>query len=267
MQNDMPTSRNSGARNDREASRTGDTGGWERKPFPKNDRSGREISPGAFIVLCDFDGTVSTTDVGNRMFARFADDGWERVVQRWKDGQIGSRDCLVAECDLARATPEQVRAFALTREIDPHFKPFEKFCRDRSVDVIILSDGLDFYIDLLLEKYGLEHLSRFANHLEFRGDRLIPGFPYFELGCRQCGNCKGYHVRRYQRQGRTVIYIGDGFSDRCGVEEADHVFAKGDLLRYCQEQGIDHRPFDDFRDILKEVRTLLPEESCGRGAR
>jgi 2,3-diketo-5-methylthio-1-phosphopentane phosphatase len=220
-------------------------------------------SPGEYIVLCDFDGTVSTTDVGNRMFARFAADGWEGVVQRWKDGEIGSRDCLAAECQLARATPEQVREFALTREIDPHFKPFERFCRDRGVEVVILSDGLDFYIDLLLEKYGLAHLPRCANHLEFRGDRLIPGFPYFELGCLQCGNCKGYHVHHYQQQGRTVIYIGDGFSDRCGVREADHVFATGDLLRYCQEQGIAHHPFDDFQDILRAVQRLLPEDSRG----
>jgi 2-hydroxy-3-keto-5-methylthiopentenyl-1-phosphate phosphatase len=249
MKDDIRKARKSGAHDDRDVSRTGGSGG-------------RELTA-ACIVLCDFDGTISTTDVGNRMFARFAGDGWEEVVQRWKDGKIGSRDCLEAECALARATPEQVREFALTRQIDPHFQPFERFCRDRGVDVIILSDGLDFYIDLLLKKYGLEHLSSFANHLEFRGDRLIPGFPYFELGCRRCGNCKGYHVRRYRQQNRTVIYVGDGFSDRCGVREADHVFAKGDLLRYCREHGIACRPFDDFRDILKEVRTLLPEDSAG----
>jgi 2,3-diketo-5-methylthio-1-phosphopentane phosphatase len=233
------------------------------KKTPKSKPPLPRTSPPRYIVLTDFDGTISTTDVGNRMFARFADDGWDAVVQRWKNGEIGSRDCLVAECSLARATPEQVKKFALTREIDPHFKSFEKYCRDRGVDVVILSDGLDYYIDLLLEKYGLEHLSCVANHLEFRGDQLIPGFPYFELGCRQCGNCKGYHVREYKRQGKAVIYVGDGFSDRCGVREADHVFAKGDLLKYCREQGIAHHRFDDFRDILKEVRTLLPESLTG----
>ena len=263
MRNDMQKTRTSDACDDGDAARTGDTGGRAEKLSPDSGRSGREISRSTTIVLCDFDGTVSTTDVGNRMFARFASDGWEAVVQSWKDGQIGSRDCLVAECGLARATPEQVKAFALTREIDPHFKAFEKFCRDHGVAVVILSDGLDFYIDLLLEKYGLEHLSRFANHLEFRGDRLIPSFPYFELGCRQCGNCKGYHVRKYQGQGKKVIYIGDGFSDRCGVKEADHVFAKDDLQRYCREQGVEHRAFADFQDILREIRKLLPEDFPG----
>jgi 2-hydroxy-3-keto-5-methylthiopentenyl-1-phosphate phosphatase len=244
MQNNLQKTRNPDARDNRKTSRRGDPGG-----------SGS--SAAAYVVLCDFDGTVSTTDVGNRLFARFASDGWAAVVQRWKEGEIGSRDCLMAECSLARATPEQVKQFALAREIDPHFKPFVQFCRDRDVDVIILSDGLDFYIDLLLKKYGLEHLEHFANHLQFHGDRLIPSFPYFELGCRQCGNCKGYHVRRYRQQGRTVIYIGDGFSDRCGVREADHVLAKGDLQRYCREQGIAHQPFEDFRDVLEKVHQLM----------
>jgi hypothetical protein len=105
MQNDIRKARKSGARDDREVSRAGDSGGRAGKPSLRSDRSEGEISPGASIVLCDFDGTISTTDVGNRMFARFAGDGWEEVVQRWKDGKIGSRDCLEAECGLARATP------------------------------------------------------------------------------------------------------------------------------------------------------------------
>jgi 2,3-diketo-5-methylthio-1-phosphopentane phosphatase len=227
------------------------------KPSHENRIPGEKRLNTDYVVLCDFDGTISTTDVGNRMFVKFAGDGWDRVVQRWKDGLIGSRDCLIEECSLTRATPERVRRFALTRRIDPHFKPFVRFCRDHKIDVMILSDGLDFYIDTLLEKYGLAHLPCFANHLEFRGDRLIPEFPYFELGCRQCGNCKGYHVRKYQQEGRIVIYVGDGFSDRCGVREADHVFAKGDLGQYCQEHGIEYRPFDDFRDVLRKVRRLI----------
>jgi 2-hydroxy-3-keto-5-methylthiopentenyl-1-phosphate phosphatase len=236
------------------------------KKTNKSKSASSKTSPPTYIVLTDFDGTISTTDVGNRMFAQFAGDGWEAVVQSWKDGQIGSRDCLIAECALARATPEQVRRFALTREIDPHFMPFVQFCLDRDMGVIILSDGLDFYIDLLLEKFGLESLLRFANHLEFRGDRLIPEFPYFEQGCRQCGNCKAYHVREYQRRGKTVIYIGDGFSDRCGVRGADYVLAKDDLRRYCRKHGIEHRPFDDFKDILEKVRQIVSGDPCSSKA-
>lgn len=227
----------------------------QRKGYPQQKKSSR-----SYIVLCDFDGTVSTTDVGNRMFAKFADDGWREVVQSWKDGRIGSRDCLIAECSLARATPEQVRRFALSRKIDAQFKPFVQYCRGHHIPVVILSDGLDFYIDLLLEKYGLKDLPRFANHLEFRGNELVPSFPFCHRGCRRCGNCKGYHVRRYRREGYAVVYVGDGFSDRCGVDGADVVFAKGDLSRYCRQKGLEHIVYRDFSDVIDEMRVLIEEK-------
>jgi len=222
-----------------------------------------------WVVLCDFDGTVTCKDVGNRMFARFASSGWKETVEDWIAGRISSRDCLLAECSLTRATPGQIARFVLSQRIDPYFKRFLYFCRQHHIPVIILSDGLDFYIDLILKKYGLEDLPRFANHLAFQGGKLVPSFPYFNQGCGNCGNCKGFHVRRYQQNGTTAIYVGDGFSDKCAVEVADLVFAKGDLHRYCRHRGIEHLPYRDFGDVLRWIRSLVkkaePEGSSPTG--
>ncbi len=215
------------------------------------------VEPARCVVLCDFDGTISRQDVGNRLFATFASSGWKHPVQDWISGKISSRDCLLAECSLARATREQVTRFVLGQRIDPYFKRFLHFCRRQHIPVIILSDGLDFYIDLILKKYGLEDLPRYANHLVFQGSRLVPSFPYFEQGCGSCGNCKGFHVRRFGQDGRTTIYIGDGYSDKCAVQDADLVFAKGDLRRYCRQHGIEHIPYCDFNDVLRRIRLLV----------
>ena len=226
----------------------------------KSKRGGRRQSTSkAWVVLCDFDGTVSRKDVGNRMFARFASSAWKDIVQDWIAGRISSRDCLKNECALARATRDEVTRFVLSQRIDPHFKRFLHFCRGHRIPVIILSDGLDFYIDLILKKYGLEELPRFANHLVFQGSNLVPSFPYFQQGCGSCGNCKGFHVHRYGQDGTTTIYVGDGFSDRCAVKDADLVFAKGNLRRYCRQQGIVHKPFRDFGDVLRQIRCLIEE--------
>lgn len=211
------------------------------------------------MVLCDFDGTISRQDVGNRLFASFASSGWKDPVQDWIAGRISSRDCLKAECALARATHDEVARFVLSQSIDPHFKRFLHFCRRHHIPVIILSDGLDFYIDLILKKYGLEQLPRFANHLVFHGSRLVPSFPYFKQGCGSCGNCKGFHVRRYKHDGATAIYVGDGYSDKCAVKDADLVFAKGDLRRYCLQHGIEHIPYRGFNDVLRRIQPLVGE--------
>jgi 2,3-diketo-5-methylthio-1-phosphopentane phosphatase len=195
--------------------------------------------------------------VGNRLFASFASSGWKDPVQDWIAGRISSRDCLKAECALARATRDEVTRFVLSQRIDQHFKRFLHFCRRHHIPVIILSDGLDFYIDLILKKYGLEELPRFANHLVFQGSRLVPSFPYFHLGCGSCGNCKGFHVRRYKCDGARAIYVGDGYSDKCAVKDADLVFAKGDLRRYCLQHGIKHLPYRDFSEVLRCIKPLI----------
>jgi 2-hydroxy-3-keto-5-methylthiopentenyl-1-phosphate phosphatase len=224
---------------------------------PKNNKRGGARP--RWVVLSDFDGTVSCQDIGNRMFARFASSGWKDTVNDWIAGRISSRDCLRAECALARATPEQVTRFVLSQRIDPYFKRFLYFCRRHHIPVILLSDGLDFYIDLILRKYGLEEVPRFANHLVFQGSQLVPSFPYYQRGCGSCGNCKGFHVRRYSQDGARTIYVGDGYSDRCAVKDAHLVFAKGDLLRYCRQHGIQHLSYRDFSDVLRRIRLLLEE--------
>ncbi|MEI8173495.1 MAG: hypothetical protein WCH07_08440 [Deltaproteobacteria bacterium] len=36
-------------------------------------------APGDILILCDFDGTVCTVDMGNEVLNRFTDKGWEDV--------------------------------------------------------------------------------------------------------------------------------------------------------------------------------------------
>jgi 2,3-diketo-5-methylthio-1-phosphopentane phosphatase len=207
----------------------------------------------ALRIFCDFDGTVALNDVGNELFIRFADGRWVEPVSAWTRGEISSRECLIQECAFARATVEQLERFAEEQELDPTFRQFVNYCRAGGIPVAIVSDGLDFYIERILERHGYDDLPFFANHLEFDNGRLIPTFPYYAFGCGRCGNCKGYHVRSLAMPDEVAVYIGDGLSDRCGAEVADLVFAKDDLLRYCQAQGIVCREFRDFADILRTI--------------
>ena len=43
-------------------------------------------------IVCDFDGTIACTDVGNAFFRTFARPPWEDVVREWEEGRIGSRE-------------------------------------------------------------------------------------------------------------------------------------------------------------------------------
>jgi 2,3-diketo-5-methylthio-1-phosphopentane phosphatase len=215
-------------------------------------------------ILCDFDGTVASDDVGNMLFKRFnTNGGTDDIVERWHRGEISSRECLEREAEMARAPRRDLDKFILERKLDPYFKDFHDFAKKRGMEVVIMSDGLDYYIETMLVRNGLGEIDFFANSLQIEGDRLKVGFPYFNLlECEDCGCCKTHHLYRYREDGYYIIYVGDGKSDCCPCETADLVFAKGKLLKFCQEKGIDHIRFRNFRDVEREVleRIVLGNE-------
>lgn len=210
-------------------------------------------------ILCDFDGTVAREDVGNLLFRTFSTNGDAmRVVDRWKRGEISSRECLEKEVALAVLAPDTLQSFVRERKIDPYFKDFHDFTRKRGIEVVILSDGLDYYIERMLVRNGLGEIEFFSNRLCATNDGYAVKFPHYDkLECTDCGCCKTHHLLRYRERGYYIIYVGDGLSDRCPCESADLVFAKGDLLRHCQEKAIGYIEFRNFRDVEREVLQRL----------
>jgi 2-hydroxy-3-keto-5-methylthiopentenyl-1-phosphate phosphatase len=209
------------------------------------------------IVISDFDGTISQRDVGHHFFGTFISDRarWLDLLQQWRLGLISSKECLEKEIELVRADREDLDTFIGNEGIDPFFKDFVDFCERHGVDILIASDGLDYYIDWLLVRFGLGYLNFKANHLVME-DASLRGieFPYYDtMECTRCGNCKRFHVENLKREGLFCVYIGNGYSDRCPAEHADMVIAKGELLEHCREQGISHAVFENFRDVEREL--------------
>jgi len=221
------------------------------------------------IVFSDFDGTISRRDVGNRLFHHFSDGKSEEVVARWKAGEIDSRECLRLEAELARdTTSEEFYEFINGFDLDPGFAELAKLCRTHNLPLYIVSDGLDLYIRHLLNRQGLDGLPVFSNRAIIEAGRLNITWPYADDSCGQCGNCKGYHVRRLKTPGWTAVYIGDGLSDVCAVPEADIIFAKGDLAEYCRKENVDFYAFDDFSTVTEAIQKRLitrPENRATRG--
>jgi len=53
-----------------------------------------------------------------------------------------------------------------------------------------------------------------------------------------------------------VIYAGNGDSDICPAKHAHQVFARGELLDYCQQNNLDCQAFTDLNDIVKALHVL-----------
>jgi 2,3-diketo-5-methylthio-1-phosphopentane phosphatase len=228
-----------------------------RTAFRNEERAmSRHALDGPHALLLDFDGTSCTVDVGHSLFKRFARDreGWMRLVQRWNAGLLGGRDCLAEECELARATRDEFVAFCEPMRLDPGFAEVVARARRLGWEIAILSDGLEFYIQRILEREGFGEIPVRANKVRFEeGARLVPEFPHWGGGCGRCGACKGTEIARRRALGQRVWFVGDGVSDRCAAPVADRLFAKRDLARFASERGIAFTPFETLADVLAHI--------------
>ncbi|MCR3923468.1 MAG: HAD-IB family phosphatase [Firmicutes bacterium] len=133
--------------------------------------------------------------------------------------------------------------------VDLHFPAFLHYCQQANIAVTVLSDGFDFYIDRIFEKFKIDVPYR-ANTLRIVDCSLQAQFPYHSADCGDCGNCKLSFAQQVKQKGTKIIYIGDGHSDKCVSAFADVVFAKGILAEHCVKKGIPHYTFETFADVL-----------------
>jgi 2,3-diketo-5-methylthio-1-phosphopentane phosphatase len=209
-------------------------------------------------VFVDFDGTIAPIDTTDLLLERFAAPAWRDIEDDWKAGRIGSRECLVRQIDLVRATPAELDAFIADIAIDAAFPGFVALCREHGHAVTVLSDGIDRTVSTVLRRHRLQ-LDSYANHLEWRGaDRWRLTFPHARSDCRSLsGNCKCKFTEGRPRELRIVV--GDGRSDFCLAGRADLVLAKSALLRHCAGSDLPYLAFTNFEDAGQLLAAWLDE--------
>jgi len=204
------------------------------------------------LILCDFDGTVSTKDTVNRLVREhLTDPQWRFHVKRYMLGEIGSKAVYEAVAPFMSMTREKLVDFAREHaSLDPSFPPFLDWTRRHGIDVKIVSDGFDATIETLFNKHRVEGLEIFANKLVMHEDCRVEIFsPHYNPDCGVCGTCKLSVLRSFRDRYDKIILIGDGESDRHAAEEADAVIALKDLFVYCARQGIPSVRAEGFHEI------------------
>jgi 2-hydroxy-3-keto-5-methylthiopentenyl-1-phosphate phosphatase len=211
------------------------------------------------IIFSDFDGTFTEKDIGYRIFSFFSDRQNQKLVEDWKKGLISSRDCLLKEAAMLNCSLEEIYAFLDNYKLASGAEDFYKIVTNQEIPFYIVSDGIDIYIDYILNKFGLGEIKQFSNRGTVRNNRMTLEFIYDNYDCHRCGCCKGARIIDHvgnENKNWNVIFIGDGFSDICALPQSDIIFARGDLLNYCRKKDINAIEYEDFFDIIDCLRKL-----------
>lgn len=218
----------------------------------------KTIHPGRAVIFVDFDGTAAEEIASNRLLDRFAQGSWRELDEKLLAGEISLKECVLRQFPMLVGTREEMAEFCRRElRLRPGFKEFVEYCRDRGSEIKVVSEGLDFMIEAMLEREGLSDLPVYADRAIFHSRRLTVELPHFreDCGC-EVGNCKRAHVLAHRGHFDSIVYIGDGSNDLCPAREADLVFARRHLAELCSAQDIDYKPFEDFYEVKERMIRL-----------
>ena len=110
-------------------------------------------------VFIDFDGTITTVDVGVHVLTRAAPDDWRAIDEQFRHGVIDSRECILDEWDLVEGDEATLRAIASEVALDPGVGPLVDALRAAGADLTVVSDGFGFYVEDAVRPFGLDVLT------------------------------------------------------------------------------------------------------------
>ena len=196
-------------------------------------------------LVLDWDGTVTERDTLDMVLTEFGDP---HVYARAED-ELGRsltlNDVIAEEFTSVTAPLDEVVEWLLEHaRIRPGFRELvERY------PPLIVSSGFHELIEPVLAREDVD--------VELRANRAEPNPHGWRVHFRNgavCDTC-AEPCKRADLPGGEVVYVGDGYSDRCAALVADRVFATGGLARYLEALGIAYHPFTDFFDVANAIVT------------
>jgi len=208
------------------------------------------------LVQCDFDGTITEEDVSFFLLDGFAQGDWHQILNDYKENRISVGRFNSQAFALVRADKVALlKAIRGNIKVRKGFPELVKYCSGKGFRLVIVSNGLEFYIKAVLEEIGLGGIEVYAAQAEFNTDGI--DVKYVGLDGEQLDDgLKEMLIQSFLEQGYRVIYIGNGTSDVKPAMHAHGVFATGELIDRCEEYELRCNPFDDFIDVVEALESL-----------
>lgn len=202
-------------------------------------------------IYCDFDGTITNRDSIVFLTEKFGggESFRQDIFQKITSGRLTVFQAIEAELSTVQVSwAEAAGALRSNIEVDPTFRKFVEWSREREHYLAVVSSGMFPVIDLFLADLNLPV---FAHQVAVSES----GWQYQQDPAMQKMELLG----RLPSTDR-VIYVGDGTSDVEVARMVDLLFATSYLATYCRDNEIPFIPFDSFEDVRRHLQGL--EESA-----
>ena len=195
-------------------------------------------------LVVDWDGTATIRDSIWMFMERFGDQGLFERMEAGLGTTVSHREVMEREMATVTAPLSEVNAWLVEHVVlrDGFAELVERF------SPVILSMGFHETIEPVLAHHGIE--------VELRANRVVAeptGWRVVwrdEADCAVCGDvCKRSGMPGGMPGGRPLVYVGDGYSDRCPAGLAERIFARRDLATYLDGEGVAYEPFETFHDV------------------
>ena len=213
------------------------------------------------IIQCDFDGTIATANISLLLREEFITGDWRKIEADYLSGKLTVEVSNQRQFALLMEPRDKLVAFARKHaRVRDGFLEFVQYCQNNDIEFVIVSSGLDFYIQAVLEQINAPDLELHCAHTDFGQDSIAVTYTGPD------GNMvKNGFKRRYldwlKQRSDAIAYLGDGLSDLEPASAADYVFATGSLPALLKANSISHYTFASFYDILQQIRRIQ-EKRC-----
>jgi 2-hydroxy-3-keto-5-methylthiopentenyl-1-phosphate phosphatase len=208
------------------------------------------------LVQCDFDGTVTEEDTSFFLLDAFAQGDWRRLLREYKEHKISVGEFNTKAFAMVKADkPALLEALKGKVKVRAGFHELVNYCLKKGFRLVIVSNGLDFYIKAVLKELGLENIEVHAAQASFHPEGMKVQYVGPD-GKRLDDGFKEAYIESFLKLGYRVMYIGNGDSDVAPAKYAHHVFATGELLAYCRENNLKYKPFETFLDAVRDLEQM-----------
>ncbi len=215
------------------------------------------------IVFSDYDGTITERDVILSVMEKFAPSEWVELKNKiLYERTITLKDGVERLFGLIKSSKkEEITNYIKEKvKLREGFRRFIDFCEEERFEFYVLSGGIDFLIEPILEEFK-ERIKICCNKANFNSEYITIDYKYLPINCSLCGTCgfcKIEAIEKYPKDKYLRILIGDSLTDLAASKVVDIVFARADLIKYLEQENISYIPFSNFHEVKEQlVQKLL----------